>query len=216
MARCRGRRAALDVRRLPRRLHRRVPRSVEPRREHRTAPLRGDSDRDPDAVAATLAAASRRALRADARRRLEPHAARRELRRRRAPTRPRTPPTGRRPSASSAGTSRPSYRVEAVDTVGHWPAAYLPAAGIPIARGWFRQDDFPRNDLLYAKLDRDALPRLAPLARRALRRAARRAARLQRQGRRRALIAGGDIRPRAGVPLGAHDDLRRAVTAARS
>jgi hypothetical protein len=48
----------------------------------------------------------------------------------------------------------PSYRVEAVDTVGHWPAAYLPAAGIPIARGWFRQDDFPRNDLLYAKLDR--------------------------------------------------------------
>jgi hypothetical protein len=48
----------------------------------------------------------------------------------------------------------PSYRVEAVDTVGHWPAAYLPAAGIPIARGWFRQDDFPRNGLLYAKLDR--------------------------------------------------------------
>jgi hypothetical protein len=48
----------------------------------------------------------------------------------------------------------PSYRVEAVDTVGHWPAAYLPAAGIPIARGWFRQDDFPRNGLLYGKLDR--------------------------------------------------------------
>ena len=48
----------------------------------------------------------------------------------------------------------PSYRVEAVDTVGHWPAAYLPAADIPIARGWFRQDDFPRNGLLYAKLDR--------------------------------------------------------------
>ena len=48
----------------------------------------------------------------------------------------------------------PSYRVEAVDTVGHWPAAYLPAAGIPIVRGWFRQDDFPRNDLLYTQLDR--------------------------------------------------------------
>ena len=47
----------------------------------------------------------------------------------------------------------PSYRVEAVDTVGHWPAAYLPAAGIPIARGWFRQDDFPRNDVLYSRLD---------------------------------------------------------------
>jgi hypothetical protein len=43
----------------------------------------------------------------------------------------------------------PDYRVEAVDTVGHWPAAYLPAAGIPIVRGWFRQDDFPQNRLLY-------------------------------------------------------------------
>lgn len=43
----------------------------------------------------------------------------------------------------------PSYRVEAVDTVGHWAAVYLPSAGIPIARGWFRQDDFPRNRLLY-------------------------------------------------------------------
>ncbi len=50
----------------------------------------------------------------------------------------------------------PSYRVEAVDTVGHWPAAYLPAAGIPIARGWFRQDDFPRNDVLYSGLNRTA------------------------------------------------------------
>ncbi len=52
------------------------------------------------------------------------------------------------------GHLTPSYRVEAVDTTGHWPAAYLPAAGIPIARGWFRQDDFPRNQVLYAKLDR--------------------------------------------------------------
>ena len=43
----------------------------------------------------------------------------------------------------------PSYRVEAVDTTGHWPAAYLPAAGIPITRGWFRQEDFPRNEVLY-------------------------------------------------------------------
>ena len=30
------------------------------------------------------------------------------------------------------GNLSPSFRVEAVDTVGHWPAAYLPAAGIPI------------------------------------------------------------------------------------
>ena len=45
----------------------------------------------------------------------------------------------------------PDYRVEAVDTVGHWPAEYLPSAGIPIVRGWFRQDDFPQNSLLYRK-----------------------------------------------------------------
>ena len=30
-----------------------------------------------------------------------------------------------------------SYRVEAVDTSGHWPAVYLAGAGIPLARGWF-------------------------------------------------------------------------------
>jgi len=44
----------------------------------------------------------------------------------------------------------PSYRVEAVDTEGHWAAVYLPRAGIPLARGWFRQDDFPQNKLLYS------------------------------------------------------------------
>ncbi len=43
----------------------------------------------------------------------------------------------------------PDYRVEAVDTAGHWPAEYLPSAGIPIVRGWFRQDDFPQNRVLY-------------------------------------------------------------------
>jgi hypothetical protein len=44
----------------------------------------------------------------------------------------------------------PSYRVEAVDTAEHWAAAYLPDAGIPIVRGWYRQSDFPQNQLLYA------------------------------------------------------------------
>jgi hypothetical protein len=43
----------------------------------------------------------------------------------------------------------PSYRVEAVDTSGHWPAYYLPRAGIPLARGWYRQDDFQQNSILY-------------------------------------------------------------------
>jgi hypothetical protein len=46
----------------------------------------------------------------------------------------------------------PSFRVEAVDTATHWPAVYLADAGIPIARGWFRQDDFPLNEVLYDKL----------------------------------------------------------------
>ncbi len=46
----------------------------------------------------------------------------------------------------------PSYRVEAVDTAAHWDAVYLPRAGIPLARGWFRQDDFPQNALLYSAL----------------------------------------------------------------
>ena len=46
----------------------------------------------------------------------------------------------------------PSYRVEAVDTVGHWPALHLARAGIPLARGWFRQDDFPQNALVYRPL----------------------------------------------------------------
>jgi hypothetical protein len=43
----------------------------------------------------------------------------------------------------------PSYRVEAVDTSGHWAAVYLPRADIPLTRGWFRQDDFPQNEVLY-------------------------------------------------------------------
>jgi len=47
---------------------------------------------------------------------------------------------------------KPGYRVEAVDTTEHWPAYYLPEAGIPIVRGWFRQDDFPTNALLYRQL----------------------------------------------------------------
>ena len=46
----------------------------------------------------------------------------------------------------------PSYRVEVVDTTGHWAAAYLAEAQIPIARGGYRQDDFPQNKLLYDEL----------------------------------------------------------------
>jgi hypothetical protein len=44
---------------------------------------------------------------------------------------------------------RTGYRVEAVDTVDHWPALYLARADIPLVRGWFRQDDRPVATLLY-------------------------------------------------------------------
>jgi hypothetical protein len=44
---------------------------------------------------------------------------------------------------------QPSFRVEAVDTLEHWPAVYLPEKGVPIVRGWYRQNDFPGNALLY-------------------------------------------------------------------
>jgi hypothetical protein len=49
---------------------------------------------------------------------------------------------------------QPGYRVEAVATSGHWEAAYLARAGVPLARGWFRQDDFPQNAVLYRDLNR--------------------------------------------------------------
>ena len=47
---------------------------------------------------------------------------------------------------------RPDYRVEAVDTTEHWPAFYLAESRIPLVRGWFRQDDFPSDALLYRHL----------------------------------------------------------------
>ena len=54
------------------------------------------------------------------------------------------------------GVLTPSYRVEAVDTAGHWEATFLPGAGIPLARGWYRQDDFPQNAILYGTVGRRA------------------------------------------------------------
>jgi hypothetical protein len=48
----------------------------------------------------------------------------------------------------------PDHRVEVVGTAGHWEAVYLARAGIPIARGWYRQDDFPENRVLYHELTR--------------------------------------------------------------
>jgi hypothetical protein len=41
------------------------------------------------------------------------------------------------------------YRTEVVATEGHWEAFYLAKHGVALARGWFRQDDFPQNQVLY-------------------------------------------------------------------
>ncbi len=43
----------------------------------------------------------------------------------------------------------PEYRTEVVATAGHWEAFYLARHGIALARGWYRQDDFPQNAVLY-------------------------------------------------------------------
>ncbi len=45
--------------------------------------------------------------------------------------------------------SSPSYRVEVVATWGHWESYYLSKRHIDLTRGWYRQDDFPTNKILY-------------------------------------------------------------------
>ncbi len=40
-------------------------------------------------------------------------------------------------------------RVEVVDSASHFGDYFLPGSSIPIVRGWFRQDDFPTNKILY-------------------------------------------------------------------
>ncbi len=46
----------------------------------------------------------------------------------------------------------PNYRVEVVATDQHWEAFYLARQGVPLTRGWYRQDDFPSNADLYGEL----------------------------------------------------------------
>ena len=43
----------------------------------------------------------------------------------------------------------PQYRVEVVQTSGRWEAYWLPRAGLPLARGWYRQIDLAENGVLY-------------------------------------------------------------------
>jgi hypothetical protein len=45
--------------------------------------------------------------------------------------------------------SSPNYRVEVVPTFGHWEAWWIPRAGFPLARGWYRQIDLAENPELY-------------------------------------------------------------------
>jgi hypothetical protein len=47
--------------------------------------------------------------------------------------------------------SGPSFRVDVVPVYGHWEAYYLPRAGIPLTRGWYRQLDLGENEVLYRK-----------------------------------------------------------------
>lgn len=46
----------------------------------------------------------------------------------------------------------PNYRVQVVATADNWEAYYLARRGFALARGWFRQDDFPTNAVLYEPL----------------------------------------------------------------
>ncbi len=48
--------------------------------------------------------------------------------------------------------SDPNNRVEVVATADNWEAYYLARRGVPLARGWFRQDDWPSNAPLYGTL----------------------------------------------------------------
>ncbi len=101
-------------------------------------------------------------------------------------------------------------RVEAVATWGHWEAYYLARAGFPLARGWFRQDDFPENRVLYDhNLTASRVRPLAAIARRALRGAARHDPRLQLRGRGRSAALGA-LRSSSRVAKRAHEHLRAA------
>jgi hypothetical protein len=47
--------------------------------------------------------------------------------------------------------AEPGFRVEVVPTAAHWESYWLPTAGFPLARGWYRQVDLVDNKVLYGK-----------------------------------------------------------------
>ena len=77
----------------------------------------------------------------------------------------------------------PDYRVEVVPTGDHWEAYWVPRAGFPLARGWYRQIDIAQNEVLYEEpLEPDAYRAWLALARHPLRPPARHPARARRRG----------------------------------
>lgn len=46
----------------------------------------------------------------------------------------------------------PDHRVQVVATADNWEAYHLARRDVPLARGWYRQDDFPANAVLYEEL----------------------------------------------------------------
>jgi hypothetical protein len=49
------------------------------------------------------------------------------------------------------GHVKPGFRVEVVPTAAHWESYWIPKAGFPLARGWYRQLDEADNPSLYSK-----------------------------------------------------------------
>jgi hypothetical protein len=47
--------------------------------------------------------------------------------------------------------NQPGFRIEVVPTAEHWESDYIPKAGLPLARGWYRQIDEADNPVLYSK-----------------------------------------------------------------
>ena len=47
--------------------------------------------------------------------------------------------------------SGPNFRVEVVPTAAHWESYWLPASGVVLVRGWYRQLDVADNPTLYGK-----------------------------------------------------------------
>lgn len=54
----------------------------------------------------------------------------------------------------------PDHRIEVVPTAAHWESYWLPRAGLPLARGWYRQLDMAHYPVLFRQgLDADAYAR---------------------------------------------------------